>query len=376
MGAVLRRAAFSPNIKERADCSAALFTAAGELLVQAEHIPVHLGSMPAAVARRHRRRSAAASAGRPDRAQRPVRRRHAPQRRHARRPVLRRRRARRLGGEPGAPRRPRRDGARFDAAGRDRDLPGRAADPAGPPRRRGGRGARGELAHARPSGAATSTRSVGANRLGVERMRASWTRCGRAGRSTRSSTTANGACAPRSRRCPTGSGSSRTCSTPTGPRPHSSRRRGSRSTLSVDGDDATFDFTGTDAQRAGQRERGRGGDRERGRVRAARRDRSDDPGERRRDAAGARDRADPARSSPRVAPVAVGAGNVEVSQRVADVCLRRARAGRARPRRRREPGHDEQRARRRRRMGVLRDDRRRAGCAAVGRRDERRAHAR
>ena len=49
MGAVLRRAAFSPNIKERADCSAALFTAAGELLVQAEHIPVHLGSMPAAV---------------------------------------------------------------------------------------------------------------------------------------------------------------------------------------------------------------------------------------------------------------------------------------------------------------------------------------
>jgi N-methylhydantoinase B/oxoprolinase/acetone carboxylase alpha subunit len=50
MGAVLRRAAYSPNIKERADCSAALFTASGELLVQAEHIPVHLGSMPASVA--------------------------------------------------------------------------------------------------------------------------------------------------------------------------------------------------------------------------------------------------------------------------------------------------------------------------------------
>ena len=49
MGAVLRRAAYSPNIKERADCSAALFTAAGELLAQAEHIPVHLGSMPASV---------------------------------------------------------------------------------------------------------------------------------------------------------------------------------------------------------------------------------------------------------------------------------------------------------------------------------------
>src|SRR3954447_12184781 len=49
MGAVLRRAAYSPNIKERADCSCALFTPDGTLLVQAEHIPVHLGSMPAAV---------------------------------------------------------------------------------------------------------------------------------------------------------------------------------------------------------------------------------------------------------------------------------------------------------------------------------------
>ncbi len=50
MGAVLQRSAFSPNIKERADCSAALFTPSGDLLVQAEHIPVHLGSMPASVA--------------------------------------------------------------------------------------------------------------------------------------------------------------------------------------------------------------------------------------------------------------------------------------------------------------------------------------
>jgi N-methylhydantoinase B/oxoprolinase/acetone carboxylase alpha subunit len=49
MGAALRRSAYSPNIRERADCSAALFTPAGELLVQAEHIPVHLGSMPASV---------------------------------------------------------------------------------------------------------------------------------------------------------------------------------------------------------------------------------------------------------------------------------------------------------------------------------------
>ncbi len=49
MGVVLRRTAYSPNIKERADCSAALFTAEGEMLAQAEHIPVHLGSMPASV---------------------------------------------------------------------------------------------------------------------------------------------------------------------------------------------------------------------------------------------------------------------------------------------------------------------------------------
>jgi N-methylhydantoinase B len=50
MGAVLVRAAHSPNIKERRDCSTALFDAGGELVMQAEHIPVHLGSMPDAVA--------------------------------------------------------------------------------------------------------------------------------------------------------------------------------------------------------------------------------------------------------------------------------------------------------------------------------------
>jgi N-methylhydantoinase B len=49
MGSVLRRTSLSPNIKERADCSAAVFTAGGEMLAQAEHIPVHLGSMPESV---------------------------------------------------------------------------------------------------------------------------------------------------------------------------------------------------------------------------------------------------------------------------------------------------------------------------------------
>jgi N-methylhydantoinase B len=49
MGVVLRQTAYSPNIKERADCSAAVMVESGELLAQAEHIPVHLGSMPASV---------------------------------------------------------------------------------------------------------------------------------------------------------------------------------------------------------------------------------------------------------------------------------------------------------------------------------------
>ena len=50
MGAVLIRGAYSSNIKERRDCSAALFDADGQMVAQAEHIPVHLGAMPESVA--------------------------------------------------------------------------------------------------------------------------------------------------------------------------------------------------------------------------------------------------------------------------------------------------------------------------------------
>src|ERR1700676_3586483 len=50
MGAVLIQSAHSANIKERRDASTALFDARGEMIMQAEHIPVHLGAMPAAVA--------------------------------------------------------------------------------------------------------------------------------------------------------------------------------------------------------------------------------------------------------------------------------------------------------------------------------------
>jgi N-methylhydantoinase B len=49
MGAVLRKASFSPNIKERRDFSCALFNNKGLMISQAAHIPVHLGSMPMSV---------------------------------------------------------------------------------------------------------------------------------------------------------------------------------------------------------------------------------------------------------------------------------------------------------------------------------------
>lgn len=50
MGAALRRAAFSPNIKERRDYSCAVFDTEGEVLAMGDHMPVHLGSMPMSVA--------------------------------------------------------------------------------------------------------------------------------------------------------------------------------------------------------------------------------------------------------------------------------------------------------------------------------------
>src|SRR5260221_2059339 len=45
MGAGLKRTSFSPNIKERMDASCAIFDAEAQLVAQAEHVPVHLGSM-------------------------------------------------------------------------------------------------------------------------------------------------------------------------------------------------------------------------------------------------------------------------------------------------------------------------------------------
>jgi N-methylhydantoinase B len=50
MGIALRRTAFSPNIKERRDYSCAVFDSGGKVIAQGDHMPVHLGSMPMAVA--------------------------------------------------------------------------------------------------------------------------------------------------------------------------------------------------------------------------------------------------------------------------------------------------------------------------------------
>jgi N-methylhydantoinase B len=49
MGGVLRRTAFSSNIKDRLDYSCAIFDHLGQMIAQAAHIPVHLGAMPACV---------------------------------------------------------------------------------------------------------------------------------------------------------------------------------------------------------------------------------------------------------------------------------------------------------------------------------------
>ena len=66
MGAVLKLTSFSPNIKERMDASCAIFDAKAQLVAQAEHVPIHLGSMLKAVG----------PDGRRDRQARPGRRRH------------------------------------------------------------------------------------------------------------------------------------------------------------------------------------------------------------------------------------------------------------------------------------------------------------
>ena len=137
MGAVLIRAAFSSNIKERRDCSTALFDAAGRMVVQAEHIPVHLGAMPEAVAAVMERRPAD---GRGMGAERSVHRGHPPSGYHA--GLAHGARVRR---QPGSSRGCRGHGAGKLARQLARALPGRADHPADAPRRWAARPDRGQL---------------------------------------------------------------------------------------------------------------------------------------------------------------------------------------------------------------------------------------
>ena len=290
---------------------------------------MHLGSMPASVRAAIDRFGDSHRTGPADHPQRPVRRRDAPQRHHARGAGPRRRCARRLGRQPGAPRRRRRRRARFDPGRRDRDPPRRTAAPAGAAHRRGARGAVRQLADA--------GRALGRSRRAGRRERG---RCRaarvdhrhRARRATRCSSTPSAACAPRCRDMPDGSWTATDVLDSTGPgqppathhRARDDRRRRHHVRLHRHG-----------RTTAGQRQRGRGGHDVGGVVRAAVGHGSDDSRERRRAASAACRRAARARSSPREPPVAVGAGNVEVSQRIADVCLARARVGGARSSRRR-----------------------------------------
>ena len=92
MGLRLQNTAYSVNIKERLDFSCALFDAEGNLIANAPHMPVHLGSMGESIKTVIRENAGRMQAGRRLRAERPVQRRHAPARRHRDHAGVRRRR--------------------------------------------------------------------------------------------------------------------------------------------------------------------------------------------------------------------------------------------------------------------------------------------
>ncbi len=81
MGLQLQNTAYSVNIKERLDFSCALFDADGNLIANAPHMPVHLGSMSESIKTVIARNAGTMQPRRRVRAQRPVPRRHAPARR-------------------------------------------------------------------------------------------------------------------------------------------------------------------------------------------------------------------------------------------------------------------------------------------------------
>ena len=125
----LESTAQSVNIKERLDFSCALFDADGNLIANAPHIPVHLGSMGASVQEVIRRNAGRMRPGDVYAVQRPVPRRHPPARRHRGHPGVRRQPARTvlvLRRLPRPPRRDRRAHPGFDAGGQPRRSTRRA----------------------------------------------------------------------------------------------------------------------------------------------------------------------------------------------------------------------------------------------------------
>ena len=370
MGAVLRRAASSPNIKERADCSAALFTADGELLAQAEHIPVHLGSMPASVA-------AAIATGRREpmvlndpfaggthlndiTVVAPVvvggrlvgwvanRAHHAD-----------------VGGTAPGSMPPDaltvdEEGLRLPPTLLDDDVVARIVAASRTPDER-----RGDLDAQR-----------GANFLGVTRFGEILAGVGDLAAFDEILDYGERRMRAALAELPDGRWTFTDVLDSAGPRPEQQSATRIVLALTLAGDGATFDFTGTDRQRPGNVNAVEAVtvSAVAFAVRAA-----TDP---RLPANGGAMRpirvVAPAGSVvAALPPVAVGAGNVEVSQRVADVCLGALAQAVPARRRGRESGHHEQRAARRRRarrLGALRDHRRRAGRPSVGRRHERGAH--
>ena len=197
---MLVRSAHSANIKERRDASTALFDADGQMVMQAEHIPVHLGAMPSAVAAVLGEEHAA---GRAWVLNDPYRGRHAPARHHRDHAALPRRRellgfaASRAhhadvgGREPG-------QHARRLAHARGRGR----GDPAHPARRRGARAsspaACAARASARPTCAPSSPPAAPARERRGRADRAVRARRPARRRSRRRSTTPSGARAPAS----------------------------------------------------------------------------------------------------------------------------------------------------------------------------------
>ena len=233
MALVIMRSAYSPVVRDTLDYSTALCDRNGRVVAQGLTLAVQLGTFPTVMQLRAGRARIDRTAGRRLHLERPLRlRRPAPARPLRDQAGLRRRHPRGLGRDDGAPLRRRRNRAGKRRRARDRDLPGRAPDPAleAPRRRRREHDAdaadRGEHPPAgararRPAGADRSLPRRGARADGAARaLRHRRTRLhGRA-----AARRPSGRCEPSSRACPTACASS-----PTGSTASARTRRRSRS---------------------------------------------------------------------------------------------------------------------------------------------------